>query len=256
MALTGRQCVELFHLVFLRQFATGADRTHVTLKGGCNLRFFFQSIRYSEDMDLDVAVLAKGTLKNKVDRLLEAPGVALPLKAQGITITDVSAPKQTETTQRWKLGLRVEGHGTPLRTKVEFSRREAPSRKGGVAVEPINRQVLQPSGLQAPLVQHYVAAAAIAQKIEALLGRPETQARDAFDLHVLRARQGDLPTLGPSVRAQLPKAIERVMSLSYGDYRSQVVAYLEPAQAEPFKDRAAWEAMQADVVEFLEELSA
>ena len=47
-----RQAVELFHLLFLRQLASGADRARIALKGGCNLRFYFGSVRYSEDLDL------------------------------------------------------------------------------------------------------------------------------------------------------------------------------------------------------------
>lgn len=43
----------------------------MALKGGCNLRFLFGSVRSSEDMDLDVVVLAKETLKNKVGRHAE-----------------------------------------------------------------------------------------------------------------------------------------------------------------------------------------
>ena len=31
------------------------------VKGGCNLRFFFDSVRYSEDIDFDVAVIARET---------------------------------------------------------------------------------------------------------------------------------------------------------------------------------------------------
>jgi len=48
-----RQRVELFHLVFLRALvAKGEDKALFCLKGGCNLRFYFESIRYSEDIDL------------------------------------------------------------------------------------------------------------------------------------------------------------------------------------------------------------
>jgi predicted nucleotidyltransferase component of viral defense system len=251
MALPAPQQVEFFHLSFLRQLSAGADRTHLTLKGGCNLRFFFHSLRYSEDLDLDVSVIAKGTLKNKVDRVLEAPALTLPLKARGLELVDVSAPKQTDTTQRWKLGLRVDGQSAPLRTKVEFSRREHPGASTSVAIEPVDRAVVDPLGLSPPLVQHYVAAAAIEQKIAALVGRPETQARDLFDLHLLRTHRQALKRLSAATRASLPRAIERAMSLSYDDYRGQVVAYLDPAQARPFEGRAAWDALQLDVVEFL-----
>src|SRR5260221_5480236 len=126
MPFSARQCAEMFHLVFLRALvARGEDKGLFALKGGCNLRFFFQSVRYSEDIDIDVVVVAKDTLKRKVDRLLSAPLVASPLRSQGIEIVETSAPKQTETTQRWKVGLRAPGMAVPLRTKIEFSRRDA-----------------------------------------------------------------------------------------------------------------------------------
>jgi len=254
MAVSDRQTVELFHLLFLRQLATGADRSRFTLKGGCNLRFFFGSLRYSEDMDLDVLEMPRGTLKNKVDRLLEAPALALPLQAQGISIDDVSAPKQTDTTQRWKLGLRLSGRSAPLRTKVEFSRRGAETERERAA-EPVEASVARTHGIPPPVLQHYLAPAALRQKIEALLGRPQTQARDVFDLQLLRARAIQLPRLDADLRSRLPEAIERALSLSYDDYLGQVAAYLDPDRGAPFRDRTAWDAMQLEVVELLEELS-
>src|SRR5690242_8643568 len=105
MSPSARQGVEMFHLVFLRALvAKGEDKSLLALKGGCNLRFYFGSVRYSEDMDLDVVVISKDTLRNKVERLLRSPLVAAPLKTSAIEIVEISAPKQTDTTQRWKLG--------------------------------------------------------------------------------------------------------------------------------------------------------
>ncbi|HPK68679.1 MAG TPA: hypothetical protein PKY11_02195, partial [Kiritimatiellia bacterium] len=46
--------VELFHLILLDLLGRKTDRKLYALKGGCNLRFFLKSIRYSEDMDIDV----------------------------------------------------------------------------------------------------------------------------------------------------------------------------------------------------------
>jgi hypothetical protein len=253
MAPSDRHTVEHFHLLFLRQLQTGADQTRFSVKGGCNLRFFFGSTRYSEDLDLDVLEMPRGTLKNKVDRLLEAPALLLPLQAQGISVEDVSAPKQTDTTQRWKLGLRRAGSSVPLRTKVEFSRRGAETDRERAA-EPVDAVMARAHGLPPPVLQHYLAPAALRQKIQALLGRPRTQARDVFDLQLLHARVAQLPRLEEALRSRLPDAIERALSLSYDDYLGQVVAYLDPERAAPFRDRAAWDAMQLEVVELLEEL--
>src|SRR5207248_3307981 len=121
--LSDRQAVELFHLHFVRLLCSGPDKDRFPIKGGCNLRFFFESVRYSEDIDIDVVRIPVHALKEKVNRILEGPALALPLKSRGISVGDVSAPKQTETTQRWKVGLALEGRSLPLHTKLEFSRR-------------------------------------------------------------------------------------------------------------------------------------
>jgi predicted nucleotidyltransferase component of viral defense system len=251
--LSARQCVEAFHLVFLRALAAkGADKSLFVLKGGCNLRFFFGSIRYSEDIDLDVVVMARETLRNKVDRLLKSPLVQGPLRTLGIEIVESSAPKQTDTTQRWKAGLRAAGIAVPLRTKIEFSRRDA---AGGAAFEAIPGDVLRPYSLTPFLVSHYATAAAIAQKIGALSDRAEPQARDVFDLNLLFAR-ADAAAMALSAKEKrwLPDAIQHAMSISFDEYASQVVSFLDPDQRELFDHRNAWDATQRAVVERLESL--
>ena len=253
MPLSVRQNTELFHLVFLRALvARGEDKSLIALKGGCNLRFFFGSIRYSEDMDLDVVVIAKETLRNKVDRLLRSPAVTAPLKAHGLTIVDTSAPKQTETTQRWKVGLRREGDELPIRTKVEFSRREAIA---GTKFEAADREVLRPYGLTPVLATHYTTRAAIRQKIHALAARAEPQARDVFDLAVLLARPDAAGlVLDAAAKKWLADAIDHAMCLSFDEYASKVVAFLEQSHAEVYEDRSVWDVMQEDVVARLEAL--
>lgn len=253
MPLSVRQSTELFHLVFLRALVAKAeDKSLVALKGGCNLRFFFGSVRYSEDMDLDVVVLARETLKNKVERLLRSPAVIAPLKANGLTIVETSAPKQTETTQRWKVGLRREGEELSVRTKVEFSRRDAIE---GAKFEAAGREVLRPYGLTPVLATHYTTGAAIRQKIHALAARAETQARDVFDLALLLARADAAGlALDAAAKKWLPEAIEHAVGLSFDEYASTVVAFLEPNHAELYRERSAWEAMQEDVVSRLEAL--
>lgn len=253
MSLSVRQSTELFHLLFLRALvAKGEDKSLFALKGGCNLRFFFGSVRYSEDMDLDVAVIAKETLRNKVDRLLRSPALTAPLKAHGLTIVETSAPKQTETTQRWKVGLRRDGEELPIRTKVEFSRRDAIT---GTKFEAADREVLRPYGLTPVLATHYTADTAIRQKIHALAARTEPQARDVFDLSMLLARSDAAGlTLDATAQKWLDDAIDRATGLSFDEYASKVVAFLEPSQAEVYADRSAWDATQEDVVLRLEAL--
>jgi hypothetical protein len=248
-----RQSVEMFHLVFLQALlARGADRALFALKGGCNLRFFFGSIRYSEDIDLDAATMARDTLRNKVDRLLLAPIVVAPLKARGITLAETSAPKQTETTQRWKIGLAVAGLAVPVRTKIEFSRRD---RIVGSEFAALDRDLLRSHGLPPFLATHYPRGRAIAQKIHALCDRVQPQARDVFDLNLLFAAPESAGLqLADDEKCWLPDAIEHAAALSHDEYLAQVVAFLDPAQATLYEGREVWHAMQDAVVARLEAL--
>ena len=97
--------VEIFHLMFLRQFSMQIDANLYAIKGGCNLRFFFSSPRYSEDLDVDVCTVAQKTLENKVNKLLTTPPLLKLLQPYGILQLSVTAPKQTATTQPWKIKL-------------------------------------------------------------------------------------------------------------------------------------------------------
>ena len=171
---TEKQTVELFHLLFLQQLGTRMDKHLNAVKGGCNLRFFFKSIRYSKDLDLDVHTTAKETLRKNVNQILKFPGLAQILRTHGLEISFVSEPKQTETTQRWKIHLRTD-NGGELPTKIEFSRR---SFDESVAFEAVDPEITRLHRLRPILTTHYTLEAAFAQKVEALIHRAETQARD------------------------------------------------------------------------------
>lgn len=251
-ARSPRELVEIFHLVFLRLLAAGPDRSHYVVKGGTNLRFWFGSVRFSEDLDLDVRVTAKATLKNKVDRLLSGGPLTSLLGAAGLGVDGHSAPKQTEITQRWKVALRAQGLSAPFHTKIEFSRRGSAT---GSAFEAVDRAIARRYAVAAPLAEHYLAPAAVLQKIGALAHRSETQARDVFDLALLFTRLGDSrPALDEGARAEVPIAIERATSVSYDDFAGQVIAFLEDEHRVLHESREAWDQLQGEVVERLEDL--
>jgi hypothetical protein len=250
--LSDRQSVELFHLHFVRLLCAGADRDRFAIKGGCNLRFFFDSMRYSEDIDLDVAGIPVHTLKEKLNKVLGGPALLMPLKSRGISIGAVTAPKQTDTTQRWKVGLST-GGTLPLHTKIEFSRRPAGE---DAVVEPVSARVLAEYQMMPVLAPHYPLAAALRQKVGALVGRSIVQARDVFDLSVLLSRAGGRFDALRPIRAQIPKAIERAMDVSYGEFKAQVASYLKPEHLDEYGTRQGWEALQAQVVDALEKAAA
>lgn len=245
---TDRQAIEIFHLLFLRSFGARVDKTLFALKGGCNLRFYHRSIRYSEDMDLDLRTMAPGTLRSNIDAVFAADPFRHALRAQRLEIVSVTAPKQTATTQRWKIALRLADQRDTVPTKIEFSRRALDP---GAELAPVEPELVRRYRLYPVLVQRYNSSAALAQKVAALALRSETQARDIFDLKLL-LDAGAAPT---SVSHELlPAAVENAMTISFDDFTGQVVAYLEPEHQADFHERASFETLQEQVVDTLRAL--
>ncbi len=245
-----RQSIEVFHLLFLRALAARVDPRLFVLKGGCNLRFYFRSIRYSEDMDLDIRTMAVDTLKNYVNRLLESQALIQTLRVQGLEIQDLRAVKQTATSQRWKLQLRTASSPQPVPTKIEFSRRGLDA---DYAHEPVDAGLIARYRLYPVVSQHYLGSSAVLQKIEALALRQETQARDVFDLKLLLDA-----TAGGAVRGVAKKtlttAIENAVAIGYDEFAGQVLAYLEREDQDYYRSRKTWNGLQVAVVNALEGL--
>ena len=107
--ISERQAVEVFHLHFVRLLMAGRDKGGLIVKGGCNLRFFFGSIRYSEDLDLDVRHVSEEALGTRVRSVLDSTVLEESLQIAGIAVVRTSAPKQASTTQRWKIAIRIRG---------------------------------------------------------------------------------------------------------------------------------------------------
>jgi predicted nucleotidyltransferase component of viral defense system len=245
-----RQAIEVFHLLFLRSFGGRVDKALFALKGGCNLRFYHRSIRYSEDMDLDIRTMAVGTLRSNVEAILASDAFRHALRAQGLAIESSSAPKQTATTQRWKIALRSIESRASIPTKIEFSRRALDA---GAALAPVDPAVLRAYRLFSIIVQRYDMDAAFLQKVAALASRSIVQARDVFDLKLL-IDAGAAPQLAPETRKLLPQAIDNALSIGFEEFAGQVVAFLEPEHQGDYATRAAWETLQEQVIDTLQGL--
>jgi len=249
------QQIESFHLSLLRMLEARLNRANWVVKGGVNLRAWFGSRRYSEDLDLDVIKCAQHVLRERFDKVLLSRPLAEVLTTQGLEITRISRPKQTDTTQRWKIELKAAGVSVPLHTKVEFSRRG--TRDEEYALEPVRPDIVRPYGIPAPTANHYTARSAIRQKIQALTGRSEAQARDVWDLdHLIRTTNADPRPLPRDVRALLPEAVERALSHGYDMFKAQVVPYLSEEDQTVYGTRDAWDRMRELVAERLEEFKS
>ena len=243
--------IEFFHLAFLRALSGKLSKNLYALKGGCNLRFFLKSIRYSEDLDIDVKIVATETLRKKVRTVLESSSVNQILKLKGVSINSISEPKQSETVQRWKIGLSFENREVPIPTKIEFSRRGMTNE---IEFGPIDSEIIRRHQLYPILLSHYSKEAQFYQKILALIHRSETQARDIFDLHLLIDQGLDFSKLKTIKQTDLQKALENLNSVTFSDFKGQVLVFLEPEYQNYFSSKSVWEEFVKKVSTTLEKL--
>ena len=245
------QIREVFHFFFLDRLLKLSDPGLYILKGGVNLRFFFKSPRYSEDMDIDVVAGAVGTLKKNAYKILQDGAFKRSLRSfdiADIEINDPARSKQTETTQRFRIGL-ITPAGQRLPTKVEFSRRN----DGGDAASEmalIDAEIARSYRRLAFRCPHYTGGAAVVQKLRALAGRPVTQARDVFDLATLFRGGHSPPAPWSNLLAdgEYAKATERLMGLTWEDYEGQVVEFLDKESRADYGDKHAWDMLQNQVL--------
>lgn len=243
-----REAREAFHTLLLLRLRERVATSQWRVKGGVNLRLFFNSVRYSEDMDLDAEPRARLALRGSIQEFLRDIKVRRRLAELGVrdVLTADRPAKDTETTLRFKLRLEI-GGGVQLPTKVEASFR-ARLRDDVIVEENADTKIVGQylARSELPLVlPHYDRTAAIRQKISALAGRAEVQARDVFDLAVLceSGRDFDLAAVGRNVEALvLTAARDRAFELDNAAYASQVLEFLDTPDRVTHADR--WEEYQ------------
>ncbi len=241
---TDKQQREVFHFLFLEKLLKISDPFLYSLKGGVNLRFFFNSPRYSEDMDLDVFGSSVATLKKNGYKILNDAAFMRTLSSYGIEdikISDPSKAKHTATTQRFRLNL-INSNGESFPTKVEFSRR-VDSDKERIAQELIRPELARIYKRLSYVAPHYDSQSAVVQKIRALGGRTEVQARDAFDLYILyQAGYLKREEIGvTATRGEREKALTALHNISLESYQAQVVEFLELEAQEQYGKSKTWD---------------
>ncbi len=284
------QLRELFHIEFLRWFTRKVKPEMYALKGGSNLRFFYNSFRYSEDMDIDVKGIEVEALKDMVMKILSNASFQEIFKTFGVAkvvVPNMIKAKQTQTTQRFKVHL-VTFSGEDLFTKIEFSRRGF---KGTAIVGSLSDSVLRPYKIVPLLVSHYDIESAVMQKIGALAGRSTTQARDIFDLYVLSSqchceeaegRRSNLKkeiasAASPRSKSEiwngasqprndrgnkaarndiLDRVHENVFSVGFEQFRDTVVSYLAPEDQAVYNLPSSWDEIKLKVLSFIEQLGS
>ena len=250
---TPLQMREIFHLEFLRWLSRKLTAEDYVLKGGVNLRLFFSSIRYSEDMDIDIQRIRVDRVKKAVMEILTARAFSDGLKSFGIDKVvppDITKAKQTATTQRFKIHLLISS-GADLFTKIEFSRRGT---KGISVVEPVAAPILRAYKMAPLIVPHYDTVSAVAQKIQALAQRSVLQPRDIFDLFVLSSQYDEAKRNFFSLsKTMLKTAYDNIFLVDYPQFRDTVVAYLGADDQKAYSSAAVWDEIKLKTAHFLEE---
>jgi predicted nucleotidyltransferase component of viral defense system len=248
MIETSSEAVEAFHLTFLAHLSKAPNKA--IIKGGQTLRLFFESVRHSDDLDMDVSVTSRETLKKKVDKILASVRFRKALLLYGVEIEQISTSKQTDTTRRWKMGLKVKGLSGPVHTRIEFSRRGSNAK---AVLDPVAKPIADAYGSSPFSASHYGLADSIAQKVSAMAGRDRT--RDLFDLAMLVERHakevGSVTALRPS-REQARAARKRASKMTFDAYKAEVLPYLEKSKRKEHGSRQSWEEKKAVVVQALE----
>ncbi len=249
------QLREIFHLEFLRWFGRKAKAQCYALKGGSNLRFFFNSIRYSEDMDLDDEEIKKAVLADTVMNILENASFKDSIKPFGIervVFPDMAKAKQTDTTQRFKIHL-LTFAGDDLFTKIEFSRRGFGCKE---IVQPVGDTVLRPYKLSPLIVPHYDIHSAITQKIGALALRAVVQARDIFDLYILAPQYEHNKRKSLDIsKDRIEAAGKNIFTVTYGQFKDTVAAYLLPDDQAVYANKTLWDEIVLKTANFIEEFA-
>lgn len=254
------QIREIFHLEFLRWMAQKIKPENYALKGGVNLRLFFKSFRYSEDMDLDARGIGLRALKEIVIKILESPSFQNSMESFGvkkIVAPDMLKAKQTETTQRFKVHL-ITASGEDLFTKVEFSRRGF---QEGAVVEPIPEIILRAYKMPPIIVSHYGIERAVLQKVAALAMRAAIQARDIFDLYVLSTqynagifKEKVKQKAGLIDKNKFKKAHENIFEVGFQQFRDTVISYLKEEDQSAYGSAATWDEIRLKVAHFVDEV--
>jgi len=246
---------EIFHLEFLRWFGRKTNPANYALKGGVNMRFFFGSGRYSEDMDLDIEGLRVDLVQDTVLDIFQSKNFIdnfKPYGIQDIGIPDIEKAKQTETTQRFKVHL-ITYSGEDLFTKVEFSRRGL---QEGIKAGAVPDNILHAYKMPPIIVPHYNGVAAAMQKLNALASRPVVQARDIFDLYILSPQiLGSLSEAAKiPEKIELERAYENLFSVTFEQFRDSVISYLAPEQQDSYNNGFFWDEIKLKVANLLEEM--
>jgi predicted nucleotidyltransferase component of viral defense system len=185
MDLEGDQAaLELAQVRVLSSIFNKVVNREILLKGGFAMRVIANSSRPTKDIDLQ----ANGASFERVQGLVRSAINDL-VKCNILDDIKVTEPKQTDTTQRWKINGRIKDGETPVHLTIEVSRR------GLIADNLINSVSFERRGFGVPpaIIECFSPTAIAAAKFEAMASPTRESPRDIFDLDVLIRMKAEPP---------------------------------------------------------------
>ena len=253
--MKAQEIAELFQLHALTAMTEALGRGAFVVAGAANCRFYYNSPRYADDLEIEIAGIAAPDVLKRIDQVIRSPLLIRTLVVDGISVESWDQSVQSTARDTWTIALAHQSLSRAVSTRVEISYLEYPYPREASVVEPMSSEMRRAyPHLHLPLVRHYLPAAALEQKIIALKDRSATQPRDVFDLDVLFRAYPDALRSGDIDRSLLSIAIDRTMSISYELYAAKVGAFLEPG-LEHLATREHWNALSVSVIDRLEELA-
>lgn len=222
-----------------------AVKGQIALKGGYALRALMGSQRFTKDIDLGQ------DRSQSLPRLQAVIRAAIKDASQGfLHELNVTEPKQTDTTARWKISG-VTSNKTVVHLTIEVSRR-------GIPVGHIKEKLFVPpmdARANSVSVDVYDDGAMVMSKIFALTGETRLAPRDLFDLDLLikmNVEPGkDLLDQIPNKREMIEKVWRKVDLMTYDLFKSEVVPFL-PIAARGRISEAVFDDMKITVGEKIE----
>jgi predicted nucleotidyltransferase component of viral defense system len=242
MDLDGDQAaLELTQVRVLSAIFNKVVNREILLKGGFAMRVAANSARPTKDIDLQ----ANGASMERVQGLVRSAINELT-KSNILDDVKISEPKQTETTQRWKIGGRIKGGETPVHLTIEVSRR-------GLIPSDLTQAIRferQGTGVPPAIIECYSPKAIAAAKFEALSSPMREAPRDIFDLDVLISMRVEPPVHIFANKYTEQELLEKLQIVShkldkmdFETVKSQLLPHMPPEMKKNF-GAAEWENMR------------
>lgn len=234
----------------LMELMANAVHKEFVLKGGLAMRAVHGSVRMTKDIDLD----ADGSFSQESVRSIVVKSIKGALRAGLIANPQVSEPKQTKTTMRWKIWGEVAGTQSPINLTIEISRRERlveghiievdlpesfTKAAEGLGLSGLSAAAGQPCGASpsktqapSPKIRVMDSQAIAMTKVLALTDIRRTAPRDLYDLFVLIEAQVEPPIalLSGVPRDRLELALNelwpKIESMTYEMFSTEVLSVM------------------------------